>query len=333
LPILTIIVPTYNRAENLAFLLEALQRDCKPVQETVSVLVSDNASTDGTGEVIKAMQAKWPELRAYRHDINCGADENFCSAVDKVETRYFWIIGDDDCPRSGLVGALVELLVGESPALVYMQSKWTAQIVSAEQAKAIDGLRIEYLDSDEFARRVHVWVTYISGHVVDRSVLLRALNTNTIRRFSNTNLVQLGWILPILQSKERLAFIKDRCVLATVGNSGGYALLTVFGVNFSRIVSESLGHGSRLARLFIGRNIACYLPGLIWLARTVDGGRHHKEDPWPAMRRELNGRLLFWVLLVPLGKFPLVIAGPLFLLWKALRRIASAADRLLAHVR
>ena len=260
--LLTIIVPTYNRAANLQVLLNALWIECALLNESIVVVVSDNASVDNTQEVVSLMQAKWPQLLTIRHAMNCGPEENFCRAVERVQTRYFWIVGDDDCPRRGVLGALVELLRTESPSLVYMQSKWMAQITDVEQREEIKRFRIEYLDAKHFARKVHVWITYISGHVVDRSILIRQLEVHPIRRFSNTNLVQLGWILSVLQSGGRFAFIADKCVLATIGNSGGYALLTVFGVNFTRVVNQALGRGSRLARIFVGRNIACYLPGL-----------------------------------------------------------------------
>ena len=58
--LLTIIVPTYNRAANLQVLLNALWIECALLNESIVVVVSDNASVDNTQEVVSLMQAKWP---------------------------------------------------------------------------------------------------------------------------------------------------------------------------------------------------------------------------------------------------------------------------------
>jgi glycosyltransferase involved in cell wall biosynthesis len=136
-PLLTIIVPTYNRAENVGLLLRALRAECVTLDGLVTVLVTDNASTDHTSDVIRELQETWPELLAQRHATNCGPEENFCSGIDHAETKYFWIIGDDDCPKCGVVAKSVALLRELSPALVYMQSEWVRPIVAADQGEPV----------------------------------------------------------------------------------------------------------------------------------------------------------------------------------------------------
>jgi glycosyltransferase involved in cell wall biosynthesis len=317
-PLLTIIIPTYNRAENLSMLLHALWIECAALTGMVTVMVFDNASSDRTPEVTRGMQAIWPELRIQRHVHNCGAEENFCRGIDSVETRYFWIIGDDDCPRRGVVKRLVELLRQESPALVYLQSEWVNPISVERQNADIGDLAVEFLDPLEFASRVHIWFTFISGNVIDRTALAGALGHHAIRRFTNTSLAQLGWVYPLLLSTGRFAFVRNRCVLATMDNSSGYARLTVFGISFPRITKVAFGAGSRLANIVIARAALKHLPGVIWWARRTPNHAYIPEDPWPGMRDELGGRLIFWLLLVPVGRFPMWLAQPFYQLWKTL---------------
>jgi len=327
-PLLTIVIPTYNRAENLELLLRVLQAELSGLEDAVQVLVSDNASTDRTPELTRDVQAGWPALRVQRHAQNLGPEENFCSGVERVDSRYFWIIGDDDLPKRGVVAHLIALLREHAPALVYMQSEWVSPITSPDQGESIGTLSVEMLDAFKFARRVHVWVTYISGVIVDRTVLIRALGEHKIRRFTNTSLVQLGWILPVLATNERFAFVTDRCILATKDNSGGYPVLTVFGVRFARIVHEALGRHSRIGRVLIGGNIAHYLPGLMWGARLAPCGHHDAEDTWLEMRQHLGDRSLFWLLLVPLGRFPRWLAQPFYQSWRVVSRLYRELQRL-----
>ena len=328
--LLTIIVPTYNRASNLKVLLAALRAETAS-DSSVCVLVSDNGSTDDTPAVIEKVREAWPRLLVQRHERNLGADENFCSCVERVSTRYFWIIGDDDLPKLGLIVQLLALLRQSNPALVYMQSEWLDSIEHAGQGEPLGLLQAQLLDAPAFVSRVHVWMTFISGIVINREQLATVLKNHTVRRFTATHLVQLGWILPLLQLDARFLFISNRCVLATRANSGGYGLLSVFGINFARVVREAFGANSSLTRALINRNVREYLPGLVWASRSSEGTRFKNESPWGGMRKELGRLLLFWVLLLPIGKLPKLLAAPIYQCWRVVNRLSKELRKFAAH--
>ncbi len=321
-PLLTIIVPTYKRSANLSILLHALREEVASVADDVVVYVSDNCSPDDTPAVIERISADWPALHTYRHASNVGPDNNFCHCVQSVRSRWFWIIGDDDLPKRGIVVKLLSLLRQRQPALLYMQSEWMNPVLSPDQGIPVGPLRVAELDAQTFAESVHVWTTYISAVVIDCERLAAALQGQSINRFNATNLVQLGWVLPLLKTTGPFLFVLDRCILATKDNSGGYGLLTVFGVNFARIVNDSFGTESPLSRKLIDANVRHYLPGLIWSGRSATcGSSHAMENPWPEMNYQLGSRWLYWLLLVPLGRFPRFFAHPLFQTWRVCNRL------------
>ncbi len=321
-PLLTIIVPTYKRCANLEILLRTLREETAEVAEDVIVQVSDNCSPDNTPQVVARAAENWLALRSHRHPTNIGADRNFCFCVNAVETRWFWIIGDDDLPKRGVVAQVVAQLRINEPALIYMQSEWMNPVLSADQGEPVGKLRTASLDSRHFAAAVHVWMTFISGMVIDRDRLRTALGKHSINRFDATNLVQLGWVLPLLTCTGPFLLIRDRCMLATRDNSGGYGLLTVFGVNFTRIANESFGVDQPLSNALIHGNITQYLPGRIWGARAEQVKEDYlAENPWSALRAQLGSRWLYWMLLVPLGRFPRWLAQPFFQTWRILNRI------------
>ena len=330
--LLTIIVPTYNRSNHLERLLQTLRTELDELHDTVDVLVSDNASTDRTPLLLESLKVEWPALIVRRNHSNLGADGNFCECIDRVETRYCWFIGDDDLPKRGVVPRIVALLRETSPTIVYMQSEWLGSIAGPDQGDPVGALRVETMDAITFARHVHVWLTFISGVVVDRALLIQRLDGHSIRRFTGTSLVQLGWVFPLLQGEGRFVFVSNRCILATKDNTGGYPLLTVFGVRFARIANETFGRGSRMAQILIGRTIVHYLPGLTWGARHAPSGRHSHENPWPDMRRELGGRPMYWLLLVPLGRFPGWLAQPFYQAWRIFHRLSRELQKLRERV-
>ncbi len=330
--LLTIIVPTYNRATLVERLLLGLKLELLGLEDEVAVLVSDNASTDQTAQIVNRIAADWPALLTQRHPVNLGADNNFCGCVEGVTTRYFWIIGDDDLPKRGTLSCIVELLRTTSPALVYMEHAWVRDIMDIDQGDPMAQLHAESMDALEFSRRVHVWFTFLSAVIVDRTRLLETASMPAIRRFTGTSLVQLGWIFPLLKLDVPFVYVSDCCVLATKDNSGGYPLVTVFGVRFGRIVREVFGRDSLLGNALLNGTFLRFLPGIIWRARAGDFKQHHVEDPWPEMRIELGHLPIFWVLLLPVGRAPYLLAQLVYQSWRVFNRGSRDLGRLWARL-
>jgi len=97
-PLLTIGIPTWNRARNLDNLLRNLVAACPPdAQSHIEVLVSDNASTDDTGAVVTHFceSANFP-IRYRRNEQNIGAVRNGIETLKAAHGRYWTFFGDDD---------------------------------------------------------------------------------------------------------------------------------------------------------------------------------------------------------------------------------------------
>ncbi|MDH4146318.1 MAG: glycosyltransferase family 2 protein [Acidimicrobiia bacterium] len=66
--------------------------------ERFRLVISDNASTDGTGEICRAAAASDDRVRYHRHDENLGAAANFRWALAQADSEYFkWAAHDDVC--------------------------------------------------------------------------------------------------------------------------------------------------------------------------------------------------------------------------------------------
>jgi glycosyltransferase involved in cell wall biosynthesis len=96
--LLTIAIPTYNRANSLEQQLEWLSKAIKGYECECEVLVSDNCSTDNTQEIIQ----KWQHIlnnitfRSNRNSENLGVMRNIIYCLSSATTKYVWTIGDDD---------------------------------------------------------------------------------------------------------------------------------------------------------------------------------------------------------------------------------------------
>jgi glycosyltransferase involved in cell wall biosynthesis len=111
LPFISVVVPTFNRAAVLPYLLGALARQTYP-SDRMEVIVVDNSSTDDTEEVIKRWQAVVPfELSFFRKE-NRGpaASRNYGAARAKGD---FIAFTDSDClPSSNWLARAADALVG-----------------------------------------------------------------------------------------------------------------------------------------------------------------------------------------------------------------------------
>lgn len=305
-PLLTIIVPTYNRAQHLRALLDVLLIELKGVHDQVNVIIGDNASTDQTPEVIHSFSSEATSgVRVLRHASNVGPDENFCRCVEAVSSPYFWIIGDDDLPRAGALSSLLKLLQSERPDLVYLCSSWSETLEHNSPDNPIPSpLNAVRLDRSAFARRVHVWSSFISGCIVSRSLA----PDPDLRRYTGTNLVQLGWVLGAICHGRRFIVVKDPTVFATAGNTGGYSVLKVFGQNFQRITRDvfSQDHTSRqVGELIVRRTSLSFLPDLVWGFRQARLGKFDQsETVESALEPQLGKSLIYRWVILPVAKLP-----------------------------
>jgi glycosyltransferase involved in cell wall biosynthesis len=96
--LLTIAIPTYNRANSLEQQLEWLSKAIKGYECECEVLVSDNCSTDNTQEIIKKWQHTLNNItfRHNRNSENLGVMRNIIYCLSSATTKYVWTIGDDD---------------------------------------------------------------------------------------------------------------------------------------------------------------------------------------------------------------------------------------------
>lgn len=93
LPKVSILIPTYNRAEFLSICVESALAQDYP---NLEVIVSDNASQDNTTQLMQKYGAD-PRVRYYRNDTNLGVFPNWERLLYEYATgEYGKLLCDDD---------------------------------------------------------------------------------------------------------------------------------------------------------------------------------------------------------------------------------------------
>jgi glycosyltransferase involved in cell wall biosynthesis len=90
-PLVTIAIPTFNRAP---WLKECVLSALAQSYPRFEVLVSDNASTDETEEVLKEFDDR--RLRVVRQESNIGLLGNFNACLAEARGEYIVLVPDDD---------------------------------------------------------------------------------------------------------------------------------------------------------------------------------------------------------------------------------------------
>ena len=119
-PLVSIAVPTRNRASSLRKSLETIRaQDYSPIE----ILVSDNCSEDDTEQVCREVMAADPRMRYVRHEKNIGlhANHNFC--MDASRGEYLCIFHDHDTRALHIVSEYVEFFA-KHPRVGVVCSDW-----------------------------------------------------------------------------------------------------------------------------------------------------------------------------------------------------------------
>jgi abequosyltransferase len=116
-PLLSICIPTYNRADCLKACLDSIvdQFNDREVFDNVEIVISDNASSDNTTDIVDGFRKKYSNIRYSKNKTNIGFDRNLLTVVATSTGKYCLTIGDDDAifpnTLSILLGKIVDLNV------------------------------------------------------------------------------------------------------------------------------------------------------------------------------------------------------------------------------
>ena len=106
-PKVSIGLPVYNGEKYLASALDSvLKQDFADFE----LIISDNASTDGTGEICKAYAARDPRILYYRNEVNIGSAPNYEKVFRLARGEFFKWHAHDDLLLPGFLSRCFEVI-------------------------------------------------------------------------------------------------------------------------------------------------------------------------------------------------------------------------------
>jgi len=320
-PLLTIAIPTFNRAVNLALLLRTLKPEVAALPE-IELLVSDNASPDDTESVMRQFLQDGLRCRYIRNAKNIDADPNFLQCYQQASGKYLWIFGDDDILFPGALASLVRLLTTEECDLIYLTPFGFVREPNERRLANSQPNVFAFTDPRSFVHAVG-----LRGDLIMLSAVI--VNKDNVEKYShpdfaeghNTNLLQLGWTFSALRHMRR-AFVFERGLYAVCefNPQRRFDIIRVFGVNWSAAADRHFEPGSPLHTALLNDQLYSWFP-THWYGMRRKPDHTIIRDPIGQMRPIYRHLPLFWFCTYPLLAWPMLPAGAWLALWRAIRKI------------
>lgn len=186
--ILSICIPTYNRA---AILRDTLERytSCEEFDDSVEIVISDNASPDETPAVCKEFVQRYPNIRYYRNEENV-RDANFAIVQDYAQGEYIKLMNDNIYMLNEALRAMKQYVRAN------MESRKPIFFVTGPVYNRIHQNECMCWNLDEYVQKVSLFVTAISLFGVWRTDWEKISNKT---RFSKLQLSQVDWTYQLIE--------------------------------------------------------------------------------------------------------------------------------------
>jgi len=308
-PLLTIAIPTWNRARFLAKTLEQLHSEMMGVaQGSVEVLVSDNDSPDETQAIVAhRIQAGLP-ITNIKNPTNIGSDANIAQCFNLASGKYVLILGDDDLLVDQSLSMILSILAAKDYGVVCL-SAYGFEDDFRKEFPGNFGRDQEYLDSTKFLVKVGAWMTFISSCIINRQ-LISEVDANA---FCGSNLVQVELVLRATIAAKQNYFVKKYAIACLRNNSSGYEFSTVFVNKLGAILDkyQALGLQPDATRQIENKLLLTFFPFYLTRQRIFNTG--NLDICRANFTKRYKGRLLFSCWVAPIMQWP----RPLAVIWGA----------------
>lgn len=144
MPLVSVVVPTYNRAETLP---RAIDSALAQTVDDLEIVVVDDGSTDRTQEILEGYGTD--RLRTITHETNRGANIARNTGIEHAEGEYVAFLDSDDEWRPTKLERQLELLEGRSNEWVAAYCDFTVETPGSAGSLLSLAARVLALADDE----------------------------------------------------------------------------------------------------------------------------------------------------------------------------------------
>lgn len=230
-PLLSICIPTYNRASILEKTLDSIVLQ---LDDDIEIVISDNCSTDNTEEVGRKYAGKYDNIKYYRNEVNV-RDANFSLSLDRGTGLYLKLLKDNiEITEGGLhyLKQHVQQYKDKMDPLFFTNGVFfNGRIRDVYECKSFD----------DFIIHTSYYITAISFFGCWRE------QWNLVKdrdKYSSLQLSQDDWIYQLLTIKRKAVLCtKKYFFMYETGKRSGYNWFNVHVTNYYKIMQPYIDNG------------------------------------------------------------------------------------------
>lgn len=180
--LISICIPTYNRASSLKIIMPELISTIK--EYNFEILIVDNASSDDTKEVVDDFKKIYNTITYHRQDENVGADKNFEAALRLSKSKYAWLLGDTNLICKDELYTVLNILQTGGHAAVLVNSDNRVKNVPSQV----------FTDPTLLLKYIGWHITLLCSIIFSKSLIENA----SFKRYYNSNFIQTGIVFEYL---------------------------------------------------------------------------------------------------------------------------------------
>ena len=281
-PLLSICIPTRNRADVLRLCLKSIVEN-PDFSDDVEVVVSDNCSTDDTKDVALSYAENRKNIKYFRNDTDVGGDRNILLSLERGTGAFLKLNNDYSVFREGAIAFLLDEIrenIEEKPVLFFHQGP------NPHEKEIIT-------DFNDILRKEKWSMSWMGSYGYWRDVFQSFEERD--RRIS-TMFQQIDWFIRSFKKRKKIVYLSKELTtrLPFKAKQGGYNFIEVhtrnYLIQFQELVSEGLLQESTIE--YVKRD--ALLPSMVsWLLKLkfANKGRfsYPVDDGWKILKREYGG--------------------------------------------
>ena len=165
---LAIIIPTYNRLENLKKVLREIGKSLLNCKEHVEVTVLDNNSSYQISQSELSKLSGISELKLITKLVNTGAIQNVSDAFSVSVADWYYVLGDSKCPVSNFIEKIFQDIKNsnEEDILLYNYDSRVTRSFTTSMIEDLIAMRVTFGD-----------IILVGNSVISHNVIKNFLQT------------------------------------------------------------------------------------------------------------------------------------------------------------
>jgi len=257
-PLLTIAIPTYNRAGFLGDALDSIIPQI-PDDNSVEILICSNASTDSTDALVAQYMQDHSYIRYLKNDRNLGIDGNIHRVISESRGLYTHLMSDDDLLLPDSYQNIIRLISGHPTADFFFLNIRGFKDTDGQRSYFPDVFSISedrvFRDPNQFIEYIWVYSTFMSSFLFKTG----AWNGIAMRRdYIGTDIYLTYVLFEILSRNHTAVFSAHHSIGIHPQFSGNYRIFHAFAYQWGKLLLElapGLGFERSVMRRIFRRTI------------------------------------------------------------------------------